>query len=74
MAQDLDNFAPRAGVVFMPGADGRTVVRGGFGVYDDQGFNNMTKLSFQQDRLERYLAWYDRYLRESATASQPVPR
>ena len=42
VAQDLNNFAPRVGLVFLPGADGRTVVRGGFGVYYDQGFNNIS--------------------------------
>ena len=40
--QDLDNFAPRAGFVWTPSADGRTVVRGGYGHYFDQGFNNIS--------------------------------
>lgn len=40
--QDLDNFAPRFGATWTPTADGRTVVRGGFGVYYDQGFNNIS--------------------------------
>ena len=42
VAQDLDNVAPRVGVVYTPSDDGRTVVRGGFGVYYDQGFNNIS--------------------------------
>lgn len=29
------NFGPRAGVVYSPGADGKTVLRGGFGVFFD---------------------------------------
>jgi hypothetical protein len=40
--QDLNNFAPRLGVTWTPDASGRTVVRGGYGVYYDQGFNNIS--------------------------------
>jgi outer membrane receptor protein involved in Fe transport len=40
--QDLNNVAPRLGVTWTPNANGRTVVRGGFGVYYDQGFNNIS--------------------------------
>ena len=40
--QDLDNFAPRIGATWTPSDDGRTVVRGGFGIYYDQGFNNIS--------------------------------
>jgi dipeptidyl aminopeptidase/acylaminoacyl peptidase len=32
--QDLDNIAPRIGATWTPGPDGRTVVRGGFGIHD----------------------------------------
>ncbi|MFP5378223.1 MAG: TonB-dependent receptor domain-containing protein, partial [Vicinamibacteria bacterium] len=42
VAQDRNNVAPRLGVVVTPAADGRTVVRGGVGVYYDQGFNNIS--------------------------------
>ena len=42
MEQDKDNFAPRAGFVWTAAADGRTVVRGGYGHYFDQGFNNIS--------------------------------
>ena len=31
-------------------------------VYPGQ-FHAFTRPSFQRDRLERYVAWYDRYLR-----------
>ncbi len=33
-----NNFAPRIGVAFQPFADGKTVVRGGFGVFYDLGY------------------------------------
>ena len=38
-------------------------------VYPGQN-HGLTKLSFQRDRLERYLAWYDRYVREGAGVSR----
>ncbi len=28
--------------------------------------------SYQRDRLERYLAWYDKYLKNAATAAAPA--
>jgi len=40
--QDLNNVSPRVGFVWTPWASRPTVVRGGFGVYYDQGFNNIT--------------------------------
>lgn len=40
--QDLDNVAPRLGATWTPASNGRTIVRGGFGVYYDQGFNNIS--------------------------------
>ena len=38
------NFAPRAGLAFSPGSDGRTVVRAGFGVAYDAYFTNLGQL------------------------------
>jgi carboxypeptidase family protein/TonB-dependent receptor-like protein len=40
--QDLNNVAPRLGATWTAGRDGRTVVRGGYGIYYDQGFNNIS--------------------------------
>ena len=34
---DRNNFAPRLGVAWTPDADGRTVVRGAYGIYYNQG-------------------------------------
>ena len=39
---DRNNFAPRLGVVWDPFRDGKTAVRGGYGVYYDQAFLNIT--------------------------------
>lgn len=40
--QDRNNLAPRIGIVVTPTSDARTIVRAGFGVYYDQGFNNIS--------------------------------
>ncbi|HTV01020.1 MAG TPA: TonB-dependent receptor, partial [Luteitalea sp.] len=40
--QDLNNFSPRVGATWTATEDGRTIVRGGFGLYFDQGFNNIS--------------------------------
>jgi Carboxypeptidase regulatory-like domain/TonB dependent receptor len=40
--QDMNNVAPRLGFVWSPSETARTVVRGGFGIYYDQGFNNIS--------------------------------
>ncbi|HEY8174566.1 MAG TPA: S9 family peptidase, partial [Gemmatimonadaceae bacterium] len=32
-------------------------------------FHGITRPSYQRDRLERYLAWYDKYLKKSAAAT-----
>jgi dipeptidyl aminopeptidase/acylaminoacyl peptidase len=38
-------------------------------VYPDQ-WHSIETPSYQKDRLERYLAWYDRYLRQEATPTR----
>ena len=38
------NFAPRAGLAYSPGSDGKTVIRAGFGVAYDAYFTNLGQL------------------------------
>ena len=38
------NFAPRAGLAYSPGSDGKTVIRAGFGVSYDTYFTNLGQL------------------------------
>jgi dipeptidyl aminopeptidase/acylaminoacyl peptidase len=35
-------------------------------IYPGQ-FHGLSKPSYQRDRLERYVAWYDRYLKTGST-------
>jgi hypothetical protein len=43
-------FQPRLGFAFDPRGDGRSVVRGGYGIFYDQVFLNLTLFSIQQTR------------------------
>lgn len=42
VANDTNNIGPRLGVVWDPFDDGRTAIRGGYGLYYDQAFLNIT--------------------------------
>lgn len=42
VSNDTNNVGPRLGVVWDPWSDGRTAVRGGYGLYYDQAFLNIT--------------------------------
>lgn len=42
-------------------------------IYPDQ-YHGLTRPSFLKDRLERYLAWYDRYLKPAGAVAEPVSR
>jgi len=45
---DMNNFAPRVGFAYDPAGDGKTVIRGGYGMYYDQLFNNINLFAVQQ--------------------------
>lgn len=54
---DENNFAPRLGFAFVPVKDGRTVVRGGFGLfYDKVSLNVATFPQLQQRVLTQFAA------------------
>jgi dipeptidyl aminopeptidase/acylaminoacyl peptidase len=42
-------------------------------IYPDQ-FHGLTRPSFIRDRLERYAAWYDKYLKQASNASTTAAR
>ncbi len=41
-------------------------------IYPDQ-FHGITMPSYKKDRLERYLAWYDKYLKLAASTTSTDP-
>ena len=42
-------------------------------IYPGQ-YHGLTLPSFVRDRLQRYVVWYDRYLKPAAAAAAPVSR
>jgi hypothetical protein len=45
---DRNNFAPRVGFAYDPTGSGKTIVRGGYGIYFDQPFLNIGLFGIQQ--------------------------
>lgn len=53
-------FQPRFGFAYDPKGDGRMVIRGGYGIFYDQLFQNLTLFSLTQTNPELYQAAVDR--------------
>jgi len=51
-----NNFAPRVGFAFLPMIDGRTVIRGGIGLFHDDINLNVATFSQLQERVLTYFA------------------
>jgi Carboxypeptidase regulatory-like domain/TonB dependent receptor len=47
-------FQPRLGFAYDPNGDGRTVIRGGYGIFFDQLFQNLTLFSLTQSNPELF--------------------
>jgi len=50
----MKEFQPRVGFAYDLGGDGRTVIRGGYGIFYDQLFQNLTLFSTQQSNPTIY--------------------
>jgi Carboxypeptidase regulatory-like domain/TonB dependent receptor len=51
---DVNNFSPRVGFAWDFRGDGRSVIRGGYGIYYDQSFLNVPLFAVQQANPEIY--------------------
>ena len=61
--QDLNNFAPRFGIAYSPFENGRTVIRGGYGIFFDR-----PSAAFMNTIYSNYP-----FLREIETVTRPAP-
>jgi len=73
---DDDNFAPRASFAYAPGASGKTVVRGGAGVFYDRTGPGpiLDLLRYDGARLQRYVVTdpaYPNALLDASAGAQP---
>ncbi|HXG64740.1 MAG TPA: TonB-dependent receptor, partial [Blastocatellia bacterium] len=69
---DKNNFAPRVGFAWDFKGDGRSVVRGGYGIYYDQTFQNVVLFAVQQAHPEIYAFIFDDSPNLSLSSPAPV--
>ncbi|HXI90572.1 MAG TPA: TonB-dependent receptor [Blastocatellia bacterium] len=72
---DKNNFSPRLGFAWDIKGNGRSVVRGGYGIYYDQSFLNVPLFAVQQANTEIYATFFnDADGLSLASAPPPIPR
>jgi hypothetical protein len=72
---DKNNFSPRFGFAYDIGGNGRSVVRGGYGIYYDQSFLNVPLFAVQQANPEIYATFFNDNPNLSLASPPPsIPR
>jgi hypothetical protein len=72
---DKNNFSPRFGFAYDIGGNGRSVVRGGYGIYYDQSFLNVPLFAVQQANTEIYATFFNDATDLSLASAPPsIPR
>ena len=72
---DKNNISPRVGFAWDFRGDGRSVVRGGYGIYYDQSFLNVPLFAVQQANPEIYATFFNEDANLSIDSSPPaIPR
>jgi hypothetical protein len=72
---DKNNFSPRIGFAYDIKGNGRSVVRGGYGIYYDQSFLNVPLFAVQQANPEIYATFFNDNPNLSLASPPPsIPR
>ncbi|MGA9995493.1 MAG: TonB-dependent receptor [Pyrinomonadaceae bacterium] len=72
---DKNNFSPRIGFAWDIKGDGRSVLRGGYGIYYDQSFLNVPLFAVQQANSEIYATFLNDAADLSISSAPPaIPR
>jgi outer membrane receptor protein involved in Fe transport len=72
---DKNNFSPRLGFAWDFRGDGRSVLRGGYGIYFDQSFLNVPLFAVQQANPEIYATFFNDGLNLNINSPPPtIPR
>ncbi|HEY9231547.1 MAG TPA: hypothetical protein VIS78_05355, partial [Blastocatellia bacterium] len=72
---DKNNYSPRVGFAYDIAGNGRSVLRGGYGIYYDQSFLNVPLFAVQQANAEIYATFFnDDDGLSLASAPPPIPR